>query len=1328
MTSRIQLAFYLFFCAVLLNAQEKQASPAQLLQHFDASIAASVETNASNVVTAWHDQSENAYIAVPVEGDAIYPSSKTFSNGMDGIDFRDELIKMELLSAEDSDTILNQADNPSGFCIITAVYVDSIIDNWNDILGNNSTVDKGFFIRYSANGNLQVNLGGVKNNGSKAIEPGQPVIFTFNYDADAGAYKYWCSATDEELVGSVEPRDFSSEVPLTIGATNGGTRFFDGMVGEVLVYNTSMAAAELLDTVYALGDKWGIDLPRIPQPPNTRIVETNWSDDDVAIIQYNAAEAPYNADRTGVKDATEAIQRALDDCNNAPGGVVYLPEGTYRIDGNLIMGDGVTLRGDWKEPTDEDKTVAGTILNIYGQKGEDRDSIWIVSPIEIGASGGIRDLTIYYPEQDVSNPIPYPFTVRARSKMLTVMNVTLVNSYKGIRFEKTPTSSAGHPNAYNVYGSPLKKGIRLNKAAAVPRIVGIDFDPSYWAESGLPGAPSEAEIFEASRSLESVGLELEQSDNGIIGNVRLRGYDVGIGIGVNGASSNMKVYDFDISGCRVGVYAVSYKSQGWTFTKGLIDADGDDAMAVYQTGSGTITFNDVAFKSTDQLILSTTGSLSFTNCHFVDWASESGINLKDGELISYGNIFSKNLSQGQSNILLSAGVDAAAISGNTFENSAAKVISNNTNTNVIVIDTTGNYDVYRHNYPSHEAYHYFIPAKTDVNSLFNVKDYGAVADMVTDNTTAFKDALNAANENGGGTVYIPGGAYRIDGTLTIPTGVELRGVHDLPVYTGHGRSILMSYVDKENPGDEAFITMEEASGIRGMMIMRPEQVYNEADPDVDTLIYDWPYAIRAAGDNCCIVNISVANADKGIDLASPGGGHYINWYLTAPIRTCLNVLTGTNPIVVDNMQTNPGLFRDIAGTLNWNLFTDDIGLAAYFTDKIAPKASESRGLYPSGTAVNIKGDGAITFYSNFYNNPFNGYVINGSPVMKTYLSGGEGEIFYSIESEGNGPIDLEIIANTYHPIETDPSITGFGSYQLNPDSEGTIKVLNTTSFGAPNIGYRINNGNLIVQSAYQTVNVPTWVEARGDATVSVEGCFLRSGASSMHGVARDDSIDFKISGSYSENNYRVSSEVQVAGSTPNGVSKFDVLPPSKPTNFQADSVSTNEIFLSWDSSTDNINVAAYHLYRDNERIAELTTTNFSDTGLTDSTRYVYFLMVFDESGNANWTDSLVVWTNAIVIPDDTTGIITSSTAEGMLKIYPNPSKGEVYVSLVKIPDQKLYFEVYSVEGTLLRLEKLLSAGREKDLLIDLGDLGNGIYIYRLVGTRIITTGKILIDK
>jgi hypothetical protein len=69
---------------------------------------------------------------------------------------------------------------------------------------------------------------------------------------------------------------------------------------------------------------------------------------------FDVTKIPYNADKKGEKDATRAIQKAIDDAEAAGGGIVYLPAGTYKIsvqsdsDTSVlkITESNVVLRGD----------------------------------------------------------------------------------------------------------------------------------------------------------------------------------------------------------------------------------------------------------------------------------------------------------------------------------------------------------------------------------------------------------------------------------------------------------------------------------------------------------------------------------------------------------------------------------------------------------------------------------------------------------------------------------------------------------------------------------------------------------------------------------------------------------------------------------------------------------------------------------------------------------------------------------------------------------------------------------------------------------------------
>jgi len=59
---------------------------------------------------------------------------------------------------------------------------------------------------------------------------------------------------------------------------------------------------------------------------------------------------------------------------------------------------------------------------------------------------------------------------------------------------------------------------------------------------------------------------------------------------------------------------------------------------------------------------------------------------------------------------------------------------------------------------------------------FNVVDYGAVGDGVTDNTTAIQAAMTDANS---GTLLFPDGVFNISGVLTVPLGLKIQGTYRL---------------------------------------------------------------------------------------------------------------------------------------------------------------------------------------------------------------------------------------------------------------------------------------------------------------------------------------------------------------------------------------------------------------------------------------------------------------------------------------------------------------------------------------------------------------------
>jgi parallel beta-helix repeat protein len=59
---------------------------------------------------------------------------------------------------------------------------------------------------------------------------------------------------------------------------------------------------------------------------------------------------------------------------------------------------------------------------------------------------------------------------------------------------------------------------------------------------------------------------------------------------------------------------------------------------------------------------------------------------------------------------------------------------------------------------------------------YNVRDYGATGDGVTDDRASIQEAIDAASAAGGGIVFFQAGTYLIEAQLTVPSFVTLRGV------------------------------------------------------------------------------------------------------------------------------------------------------------------------------------------------------------------------------------------------------------------------------------------------------------------------------------------------------------------------------------------------------------------------------------------------------------------------------------------------------------------------------------------------------------------------
>jgi hypothetical protein len=105
-------------------------------------------------------------------------------------------------------------------------------------------------------------------------------------------------------------------------------------------------------------------------------------------------------------------------------------------------------------------------------------------------------------------------------------------------------------------------------------------------------------------------------------------------------------------------------------------------------------------------------------------------------------------------------------------------------------------------------------------------------------------------------------------------------------------------------------------------------------------------------------------------------------------------------------------------------------------------------------------------------------------------------------------------------------------------------------------------------------------------------------------------------------------------------SSTDTVPPTIPTNLQTTSITAASVSLSWTSSTDNVAVAGYKLYRNGTLDAYIpgsAITSYTDTGLSANTSYSYTISAYDAAGNESSQSSSVSATTPATAPTTVPG-------------------------------------------------------------------------------------------
>jgi len=740
------------------------------------------------------------------------------------------------------------------------------------------------------------------------------------------------------------------------------------------------------------------------------------------------------------RDCSPHIQSAMNAAKARGGGVVYLPEGVYRCNKPITVPGGVTLRGEWVSPETAEPASCGSIIAVYtGDITSDTSPF-----VSLKCGGGFRNITVIYPETANGSTATYSATIAELpaigSDSYTVRNVTILGGSVG--FDAATAWSELH-YVKDVYISSLNTGIKINNVTDIGRLEGVHISPDYLLDNALFEVSSQnRQTLSQYMKNNTTGLYIQRSDwqyvydlqiNGVKRGIALESYiDVDDNYRVRG--SNGQMFGVDITNCQTAIDVVYTNAIGYALTDVKI-SNCDNGIVFSNDYLASFEITNLEFLNSVKIPIvmnsKNNGKLSLTNSSFActdvaEYAVE----------INYGNVSLQqcDFTQTQKHIRAQATAGSVSVLGCTFKG-MPDIYRTSGRQDYIKIDNTP-LNLPKSTY-SH-TYRRSVP-KASSKYVYDVTDYGALSGY--DSTAAFKAALLQAGKTGG-TVYVPKGEYYVNEPLTVPSGVELRGIYDVPTHSVVAGSVICTTYGKYNENAKAFISLEANSGINGISFYYPEQSFTDFIP--------YSYTVRSLGENCWAINSVFINSYNALDFATyPSKGHYINYVSGSPLRRGIYVGNNSGNGWVENVQFNPHYWKRATLSMLDTTGSDALNNAVNLTLEamiFGDNASE----HVLGTFGYAAKD-LLVFTSEGGKGTNGIFIGHGSDGCKNAVVARRLDCVVMINSE---LVSMNATSDMHHVV-------------MEKDVGGTLALFNTTAWAQPlNSAIKMNGGNLIVSQIF----------------------------------------------------------------------------------------------------------------------------------------------------------------------------------------------------------------------------------------------------------------------
>ncbi len=627
-------------------------------------------------------------------------------------------------------------------------------------------------------------------------------------------------------------------------------------------------------------------------------VADGYYDEDTIVAGYNAADYVKEHHLT-VTDWAPIFNSLIEGLATAGGGELFIPAGEYDCYSEISVLTGVSVYGEWANP-DENPEIKGTILKVHEDCGAGKAS---GSPfITLKSDSMIKGITVWYPDQtNYANPVQYPATI-GLGATTHAKNITLVNSYVG--FVTMTDTTLFCPNAENIYGTPLNTGMDMDGVGDIMRLENINFAPDYWINSGLPGAPAAEEDAEALERMlynNAIGIILRRIDWSYLAFSHVRGYQTGLMFTLSEYSAdvypNGQCTGLLLEDCQTGLYVTGISQFGEMLSNSVIrncnngiwigesmrNADGSIAIhedSALQVSKVEISANQTAIRNQQK----TTLMIMSSTIHSGEVITECGwCTLTD-------NVFETAAPQ----VTLANGTLNAVLLGNRDADGKPIVVDNEGLCPMSLDDTALDVPEVLTITAEEAAFVPHKPANASHVVIADLKTDG------TDVTAALQAALNDIGKTGG-VLFLPTGHYRLNGSVTVPAGVELRGANDYGRMPYNAGTTLDVYA---TASDDPTVILSEKSGIRGIVFNYPEQYHNDLFMK-EKKFTEYPFAIQGRGADIYVINVALRNAWDGIDMMTYRcDNHYIDYLGGVGIHSFIKVGGGSENGIIRNFQYN----------------------------------------------------------------------------------------------------------------------------------------------------------------------------------------------------------------------------------------------------------------------------------------------------------------------------------------------------------------------------------------------------------------------------------------